>query len=390
MRESPILLTVQRYLLALAISLIALLVRLVMAPLWETTAPFALFMFATVVTAWFAGRGPALLTGTIGLLTRLYFDSARGPDGLPTTWEEAVRLTLFAGFVVGVAIVLNRMREDRRALEESIVAARREIVERRKAEAELHAARASAEAASRLKDEFLGLVSHELRTPLNAILGWVALMQNGALPPDRTAYALEIVKKNARGQAQLIDDLLDIARGLTGQLQIKPTTLDLAMVVRAVVDAARGVADSRRIRIDVTVDRTPLIIAGDLSRMQQVVGNLLSNAIKFTPDGGQIDIALTQRDGHAEIVVTDTGDGIEPGFAPYLFEPFRQAETGSTRQHGGLGLGLALVRHLVELHGGSVDGQAAGPDGGARFTVRLPLDDDSPRTTLPATGSEGA
>jgi signal transduction histidine kinase len=276
---------------------------------------------------------------------------------LPTTWEEAVRLTLFAGFVVGVAIVLNRMREDRRALEESIVAARREIAERRKAEAELHAARASAEAASRLKDEFLGLVSHELRTPLNA------------LPPDRTAYALEIVKKNARGQAQLIDDLLDIARGLTGQLQIKPTTLDLAMVVRAVVDAARGVADSRRIRIDVTVDRTPLIIAGDLSRMQQVVGNLLSNAIKFTPDGGQIDIALTQRDGHAEIVVTDTGDGIEPGFAPYLFEPFRQAETGSTRQHGG---------------------QAAGPDGGARFTVRLPLDDDSPRTTLPATGSEGA
>jgi signal transduction histidine kinase len=361
-----------------------------MAPLWETTAPYALFMFATVLTAWFAGRGPAFLTGVIGLVTRVYFDAHKGPGGLPTTWEEVVRLTLFAGFVVGVAIVLDRMREDRHALEESIMAARREIEERRRAEAELHAARAAAEAANRLKDEFLALVSHELRTPLNAILGWVALMQNGALPPDRTAYALEIVKKNARAQAQLVDDLLDIARGLTGQLQLQPERLDLALVVRAMVDTARGAADARRIRIAITVARAPILIVGDLARLQQVVGNLLSNAIKFTPDGGRIDVALSQDDDAAEIVVSDTGDGIEPEFAPYLFEPFRQAEAGSTRKHGGLGLGLALVRQLVELHGGSVEGQAAGPDGGARFTVRLPLEDSSPGARLRATGTSGS
>ena len=361
-----------------------------MAPLWETTAPFALFMFATVLTAWFAGRGPAILTGAIGLMTRVYFDSVKGPDGLPTTWEEAVRLTLFCGFVVGTAITLNRMRDDRRALEESIVAARREIDERRRAQAEMHAARASAEAANRLKDEFLALVSHELRTPLNAILGWVALIQNGALPPDRTAYALEIIKKNARAQAQLVDDLLDIARGLTGQLQIQPTRIELNMVVRSMVDAARTAADARRIRISTLLGQAPMTMLGDLPRIQQVVSNLISNAIKFTPDGGQVDVALSQRGGDAEIVVSDTGDGIEPGFAPYLFEPFRQAESGSTRKHGGLGLGLAIVRQLVELHGGSVEGEAAGPDGGARFTVRLPLEDPSPGAGLSATGSDPA
>jgi len=145
-------------------------------------------------------------------------------------------------------------------------------------------------------------VSHELRTPLNAILGWVALMQNGALPPDRTAYALEIVKKNARAQAQLVDDLLDIARGLTGQLQLQPERLDLALVVRAMVDTARGAADARRIRIAITVARAPILIVGDLARLQQVVGNLLSNAIKFTPDGGRIDVALSQDDDAAEAV----------------------------------------------------------------------------------------
>ena len=198
-----------------------------MAPLWETTAPFALFMFATVVAAWLAGAGPGILTGAIGLATRIYFDSPRGPGNLPVTWEEAVRLTLFAGFVVGTAVILDRMREDRRELEARIVAARLEIEERQRVEAALESARASAEEANRLKDEFLALVSHELRTPLNAILGWVALLRNGALPPERSHYALEIIQKNASEQARLVTNLLDIARSLTGQIQLDRAPLDL-------------------------------------------------------------------------------------------------------------------------------------------------------------------
>jgi signal transduction histidine kinase len=380
--------TAHRYLLAVLISLAALVVRVVMAPLWETTAPFALFMFATVITAWVAGTGPAILTGAAGFLTRVYFDSTRGAGDLPVTWEEAVRLTLFAGFVVGSAIVLSRMRADRRDLEASITAARREIEERRRVEADLGAARATAEAANRLKDEFLALISHELRTPLNAILGWVALMKNDALPPDRAEYALEVIQKNAKTQAQLITDLLDIARSITGQMPLDQVLLELNMVVRSGVDAAREAADARRIRISVSIDPEPLMIWGDLLRIQQVIGNLMSNAIKFTPDGGRVDVSLRRRNGTAELVVTDTGDGIEPEFAPYLFEPFRQGETGSTRRYGGLGLGLALVRRLVELHGGSVAGGGAGPDGGARFTVLLPLREVSPDVdqNLPATG----
>jgi signal transduction histidine kinase len=346
-----------------------------MAPLWETTAPFALFMFATVITAWFAGVGPAIATGAAGILIRLYFDSPRVQGEPPITWEEAVRLALFAGFVVGSAIVLNRMRDDRRQLEASVESARREIDERRRVEAALESAKASAEAANRLKDEFLAMVSHELRTPLNAILGWVALLRSASLPTDRSKYALEIIQKNARVQAQLVTDLLDVARSLTGQMNLEPTRFDLATVVRSVVESSRQAADQRQISMSLAIDSTPVTIWGDLARLQQVVGNLLSNAIKFTPNGGQIDVSLASESGSARIVVIDSGDGIDPEFLPYLFEPFRQAETGSTRRYGGLGLGLAIVRQLVELHGGSVSGDSAGPKGGARFTVLLPLGD---------------
>jgi signal transduction histidine kinase len=348
-------------------------VRVIMAPIWETTAPFALFMFATVIAGWFAGIGPALLTGAAGLAARLYFDSPSGPPPLNVTWEEAVRLTLFAGFVVASAITLERMRTDRRALEESIAAAEREIEERRRVEAALEAARAAAEAANRAKDDFLALVSHELRTPLNVILGWAALMRNGAVPPERAEEALEIIQKNARTQAQLVTDLLDIARSLTGQMQLEPGRVDLSTLVRTVVEAGRGTAEARQIALSVAIDQTPLTVWGDIARLQQVVSNLLSNAIKFTPAGGEVGVSLGRRNGAAELLVTDTGEGIEAEFAPHLFEPFRQAESGATRRYGGLGLGLALVRHLVELHGGSVSGGSAGPDGGARFAVTLPL-----------------
>jgi signal transduction histidine kinase len=377
----PTLSTIQRYLLAILIILVALLARAIMAPLWETTAPFALFMFGTVVTAWFAGTGPAIVTGAAGFISRLYFDSPRGPGALPVTWEEAVRLALYGGFVVGTAIVLNRMRNDRLELEASIVAARRELEQRRQAEAALEAAKASAEEANHAKDEFLALVSHELRTPLNAILGWTTLLRNDALPAERSRYAVDIIHKNAKTQAQLVTDLLDVAHGLTGRIQLQPVRLDLHTVVKDVVALVRDSADARHIRLSFAADGRPIAVWGDLPRLQQIVGNLLSNAIKFTPDGGQVDVSLARHDGAAELVVTDSGAGIEPEFQPHLFEPFKQADSGSTRRYGGLGLGLALVRQLVELHGGSVTGSAAGAERGARFMVRLPLRSEEPTPT---------
>ena len=367
-----------------------------MAPLWETTAPFALFMFATVVAAWMAGVGPGILTGAIGLATRIYFDSPAGPGNLPVTWEEAVRLTLFAGFVVGTAVILDRMREDRRELEARILAARREIEERQRVEAALEAARARAEEADRLKDEFLGMVSHELRTPLNAILGWVALLRNGALQPGRSQYALEIIQKNASEQARLVTNLLDIARSLTGQIHLDRTALDLTLAVSVVVESSRSAAEARQIGLSMTTAEVPLTVLGDLERVQQIAGHLLSNAIKFSPVGGQVSVAIARQGESAELVVANTGDGIDPAFVPHLFEPFRQAETGATRRYGGLGLGLALVRQLVELHGGSVSADNASPRGGARFTVRLPRLADNhspvgvqePLTAEPAEGAE--
>ena len=281
---------------------------MVMAPLWETTAPFALFMFATVVTAWQVGKGPAILTGAVGLATRLYFDSPPGPGQLPYTWEEMVRLTLYAGFVVGTSVILDRMREDRRALEERMLDARREIDERRRVEAALEAARASAEGANRLKDEFLTLVSHELRTPLNAIIGWVALLRSGAVPPERSNYALEIIEKNANAQAKLVTDLLDIARSLTGQIELDAGAIDLNTTVRGVVESSRKSAAARHIAISITSDERPLTVWGDLERLQQITGHLLSNAIKFAPAGGQIGVTLGRNNGTAELVVTNTGE----------------------------------------------------------------------------------
>jgi signal transduction histidine kinase len=372
--------TIQRYLLAILITLVALLARSIMAPLWETTAPFALFMFATVVAAWFAGTGPAIVTGAAGFISRLYFDSPRGPGSLPVTWEEAVRLALYGGFVVGTAIVLNRMRNDRLELEASIVAARRELEQRRQAELALEAAKASAEEANHAKDEFLALVSHELRTPINAILGWTTLLRNDALPAERSRYAVDIIHRNAKAQAQLVADLLDVAHGLTGRIHLEPARLDLHTVVKDVVALMQESADARHIRLSLLTDERPLPVLGDLGRLQQIIRNLLSNAIKFTPEGGQVDVSLAQHDAHAELVVADTGAGIEPQFAPHLFEPFKQADSGATRRYGGLGLGLALVRQLVELHGGSVSSSATGADRGARFTVRLPIRSEGPPT----------
>ena len=236
----------------------------------------------------------------------------------------------------------------------------------------LHAAREDAEAASRMKDEFLATLSHELRTPLNAILGWTAMLRHGQLEPARTTRALEVIDRNARAQAQLVEDVLDMARIITGKLRIELHRVPLDGVVEAAVEAFRPAAEAKGIRLIFDVPPAQSEVRADVDRLQQVFWNLLSNAVKFTPEGGTISVSVTLTDGHLSVSVGDTGIGLDPAFVPYVFDRFRQADQSVTRGHGGLGLGLAIVKHLVELHGGRIDVRSDGVGRGTTFTVVLP------------------
>jgi PAS domain S-box-containing protein len=234
-------------------------------------------------------------------------------------------------------------------------------------------ARREAEAANRAKDEFLATVSHELRTPLNAIYGWARLLQMGDLDRETVASAYETIGRNAKAQAQLIDDLLDVSRIIAGKLRLDVRSIELRPVIEAAIETVQPAADAKGITLQSIFDERIGPISGDPDRLQQVVWNLLSNAIKFTPTGGRVEIGVDQIDSAVQIHVRDTGIGIPPEFLPYVFDRFRQAEGASTRLYGGLGLGLAIVRHLVELHGGTVSANSAGEGRGATFTVTLPL-----------------
>ena len=244
--------------------------------------------------------------------------------------------------------------------------------EREKLLAQEQAARAEAERANRLKDEFLAVLSHELRTPLNPILGWAQALRLYQFDETKTAQAIAVIERNAQLQVQLIDDLLDIARILREKLSLNTSSVNLSSVIEAALETVRTTAVAKSLSLHVTLpDLEP--VSGDAVRLQQVVCNLLSNAVKFTPEGGQIDIELEQVENQAQITVSDTGIGIRPNFLPYIFDSFCQEDASTTRQYGGLGLGLAIVRQLVEAHGGTITAHSPGEGQGATFTVRLPL-----------------
>lgn len=234
-------------------------------------------------------------------------------------------------------------------------------------------ARQEAEQANRLKDEFLATISHELRTPLNAILGWSQMLQNSLLDEAGVKRALETIERNAHMQNQLIGDLLDVSRIITGKLRLDVRAVDLSGVIMRAVDAVSPAAEAKNIRLQTLLDPQAVPISGDPERLQQVVWNLLSNAIKFTPKNGHVQVRLERVNSHVEIVVSDTGAGIEPTFLPFVFERFRQSDGSTTRRYGGLGLGLAIVRQLVDIHGGTVSVNSAGAGQGSTFIVTLPL-----------------
>ena len=322
-------------------------------------------------------------TWTLVVTTLPVFHLNSGSQLLPWVLAGGA-LVSFLLFLATRAEVKARARaeaaaDDLRRSEEALRAGDAEL--RRLVDAE-RAAHAEAEAASRAKDEFLATLSHELRTPLNAILGWATMMKDGRLGAEQEQRAVDIIARNARVQAELIEDLLDVSRIITGKLHIETRPVMMASAVEAALDTVRPAAEAKGLSLEWAPSSDGPVL-GDPDRLQQVAWNLLSNAIKFTPSGGRVVASLEVKGGQVELRVSDTGAGVSPEFIPYMFERFRQHDSSTTRSHGGMGLGLAIVRHLVELHGGTVDVHSKGQGYGSTFTVRLPARKVGPAVSIP-------
>jgi PAS domain S-box-containing protein len=258
----------------------------------------------------------------------------------------------------------------------------RDISERKRTEERVRAALERAESANRAKDEFLATVSHELRTPLTAILGWVKMLLAGPTDAATSRKALEVIERNVRTQTKLIEDLLDVSRIISGKLRIEVKPIDPAAVISAAVDVIKPAAEAKHIRIQTILDSSVGLVSGDFERLQQVIWNLLSNAVKFTPNAGSIRVALARGRSQIEISVADTGIGLSKDFLPYVFNRFSQADSSITRAHGGLGMGLAIAKSLVELHGGTISVNSPGEGQGSIFTIQLPISAVSQRQRL--------
>jgi len=290
---------------------------------------------------------------------------------------EDLPLQTKEGKVQEVEFVSNVYEEDGRQVIQCNI---RDITERIRVEEEhklllesAQAARVEADVANDIKDEFLALLSHELRTPLTSILGWSQMLTDVNLDDEASKRAIEIIVRNARAQRQLIDDLLDISRIITGKLRLEVRPTELAPIIESVVDTLRPTADARDIHLQIAFDPRKCPISGDPDRLQQIIWNLITNAIKFTPKGGRVQVWFERIESHVEITIKDTGQGIDPEFLPHVFDRFRQSDSSSTRRHAGLGLGLSIVRQLVELHGGTVTAESAGAGEGTTFKVVFPL-----------------
>jgi len=288
-----------------------------------------------------------------------------------TQMQQALRISPLSheGRLIGTLTIIEDVTE--RVAREAALQA--QIEERSRLLSSEKLARNEAERANRLKDEFLATISHELRNPLNAILGWAHMMRLGKLNEANTERAVETIYRNAKSQTQLVADLLDVSRIISGKLRLDVRTVDLISIVNAAIDSIRPAAEAKSIHLQTMLDPAAGPISGDADRLQQIVWNLLTNAVKFTPKGGRIQLKVQRIDSHVDIVVSDSGVGISKDFLPYVFDRFRQADASTTRIHGGLGLGLSIVHQLVDLHGGSASVQSEGEGKGATFTITLPF-----------------
>jgi signal transduction histidine kinase/ActR/RegA family two-component response regulator len=304
-----------------------------------------------------AQRGPA--TGEVLPATRASLERTQAVFNMITSVSIALAVIL----CVMLIFLINRTYREQ--------ASARLLAE--EGQTRTTAALQDAKAASHLKDEFLATVSHELRNPLAPILTWTQLLRSGTLDKEKTDRGLEVIERNVVSLSQLIDDLVDVSRVVSGKFRLDVRPIELVPVIKAAVESQRPASDAKAIRLHLVLDDRAGQISGDSERLQQVMGNLLSNAIKFTPKGGSVQVTLGRAESHVEMGVADSGIGIESAFLPHVFEPFQQAMDGSMRRHGGLGLGLSIVRHIVELHGGEIIAESPGPGRGSRFTIKLPL-----------------
>jgi signal transduction histidine kinase len=347
---------VTRYALAVAIAGVATLVRLAVDPLIGDQIPYFIYVGAVVVATWFCGVEGGFLSAFVAGFVGDYLFVPPRYEVLPHG-QDWIALSLFWAVCACLVVLVGRWRRADIAL--------REMTQR------LRALHAEAERANQLKDEFLATLSHELRTPLNAIVGWSHIVRSGKLDPEKLPPALEAIDRNARTLTQLVNDVLDVSRIITGRLRLDVQVLDPAQCVHAAVEALQPAAEAKHLIVQTTIAPHGKVVADPL-RLQQIVWNLVSNAVKFTPRGGRIDVTVGARASALVIEVSDNGPGIKPDFLPHLFQRFSQQDGSTTRRHGGLGLGLAIVRHLAELHGGSVDARSEGEGQGATFTVVIP------------------
>jgi signal transduction histidine kinase len=258
-----------------------------------------------------------------------------------------------------------------------------DITERKRIESALEDAKNTAESANQLKDQFLATLSHELRTPLNAILGYARMLKTDAIALDKRRHAVDVIERNAVAQSQLVEDLLDMSRISTGRIRLEPSRVAIATVLLDALEGVRPAADAKRIALDIHLDPLAGVVNADRTRLQQVFWNILTNAVKFTGEEGAVVAILRSHGAHVEVSIADTGAGISVDFLPFVFEPFRQADARPARAHGGLGLGLAISKQIVELHGGTIHASSAGPGLGATFVVRLPRLQESDAAPAP-------
>jgi signal transduction histidine kinase/CheY-like chemotaxis protein len=348
-----------RYFVSIAATAVAFTTRLLLNSALGHVAPLLMFTLSVMVSAWYGGLGPGLLATALSLLLGNYFFIVQSV-------AELIEEGLFLGIGISISI-LSQARLSLLAFRQRLLASERD------ARMVAEDARMTAEDANRIKDEFLCTVSHELRTPLTAIKGWALMLRAGRLDAAQADRALETIVRSARSQNQLIDDLLDVSRMIAGRMRMDVSPLKLGSVIASAVETVRPAAEAKGIRLSALIAPEAEAVSGDAERLQQVVWNLLSNAVKFAPNGGHVEVRLERADSHVEIVVVDNGQGIKPEFLPYVFERFRQEDGGTSRHQGGLGLGLAIVRHIVELHGGTVHAASEGLGKGATFTVALPI-----------------
>ena len=359
------------YLVAVFSVAAALLLTRLLWP-WIEPHPTSLFLAAITVSAWYGGFQPSLLATALATIAVDYFFI------FPVhSLEVSIDNTVRAGVFVLVALLISWIDHARK----------KAIEERDQMLVREQQARKAAETVNQTKDEFLAMVSHELRTPLNVISGWVSMLRSGKLNGAAAADALERVERNARLQQHLIEDLIDVSRIASGTMRVEPRPMEVSPVIEEGLRTVALAAKAKDIAIYAEYPDETIIISGDPDRFQQVVWNLLSNAIKFTPPRGRISLSLERLGGDAILSIRDSGRGIRPDFLPYVFERFRQDVNELGQNHEGLGVGLSIVRHIVELHGGSIEAESAGKDQGATFRVCIPLAIKELRNMFPATPS---